>query len=232
VVVDGASTDGTLDDLRSDSDPALRWSSEPDAGIYDAMNKGTRRAIGRYVQYLNAGDELASSGALARVAEVIAAGGVEPEVVFAGARFTLPNGVEIQWHPLPLTYVRHGLPANHQATFYRRSAIPEAPYDPSYRICGDYEIVARLSLTAPRVASLDEAVVRFHAGGVSTQRPFQLWRECLRVQREVLRLPAGERARSAARRAFNMTAVHALSRPSMAPVARAVLAWREARRPR
>lgn len=230
VVVDGASTDGTVDDLRADREPALRWSSEPDAGIYDAMNKGTRRAAGRYVVYLNAGDELVAGDALARVASVIEAAPEEPDVVFAGAALVLPNGVELHWHPLPLGYVRHGLPANHQATYYRRASIPAAPYDPSYRICGDYEIIARLSLRAPSVASLDAPVVRFHAGGVSTARPVQLWRECLRVQREVLGLPPAERARSAARRALNMTAVRALSRPAMAPVARVVLACREALR--
>jgi len=228
IVVDGASADGTVDDLRADPAPSLRWTSEPDVGIYDAMNKGTRRAAGRYVVYLNAGDELATGEALARVAAVIDGAPAEPDVVFAGAVLVLPNGVELRWRPLPLGYVRHGLPANHQATYYRRASIPAAPYDPSYRICGDYEIIARLSLRDPRVAALDEVVVRFHTGGVSTARPVQLWRECLRIQREVLGMPLPARAWSAARRAFNMTAVRALSRPPMAPVARALLACRDA----
>jgi len=228
VVVDGASTDGTVDDLRRDATPALRWSSEPDRGIYDAMNKGTALARGRFVVYLNAGDALVGDGALAAVAECIAGCVEEPDVVFAGALFTLPNGVEIYWRPLPFEYVSHGLPGNHQATYYRRAALPSPPYDPSYRVCGDYFLIATMSLQRPRVASLDLPAVAFYAGGVSTQRPLQLWRECLRVQREVLHQDAPARARSAARRAVNMTGVRVLSLRGLEPVARGVIALRGA----
>ncbi len=228
IVVDGASTDGTADDVRRDATPSLRWVSEPDRGIYDAMNKGTAMARGRYVVYLNAGDALVGDGALAIVADCIAGSAEEPDVVLAGALFTLPNGVEIYWRPLPFGYVTHGLPGNHQATYFRRAAIPSAPYDPSYRVCGDYFLIATMSLQRPRVASVDVPVVAFYAGGVSTQRPLQLWRECLRVQREVLHQDVSARALSAARRAVNMTGVRVLSLRGMEPIARRVIALRGA----
>ena len=196
------------------------------------MNKGTRRAVGRFVQYLNAGDELASPEALARVSAAIDSAASEPDVVFAGARFALANGAVIAWHPRPLAYVRHGLPANHQATFFRRAAIPDAPYDASYRICGDYEIIARLSLRSPTVLQVDDPVVLFRDGGVSARQPATLLRECLRVQREVLAMSLAERVRSAARRAINMAAVRVLAQPAITPMARTALACREALRKR
>lgn len=68
VIVDGGSTDGTQEYLRSLPDvPWRHWRSEPDGGIYDAMNKGLDRSTGRLVMMLNAGDYLASPKSLSRV---------------------------------------------------------------------------------------------------------------------------------------------------------------------
>lgn len=216
VVVDGGSSDGTADDLGADSHPGLRWVSERDRGIYDAMNKGVRMATGDFVVFLNAGDEFAHPKVLDRVAGVLRSADASPDVLLGGATIRLPNGVEIYWRPHSMTYVRHSIPANHQATFFRRESILPEPYDSSYRVCGDYYVIARLSLNAPRVVYLDEAVAVFSAGGTSTQRPGLLLWECLRVQREVLRMPWSERARSAVRRAVNMTGVRVLSQPALA----------------
>ena len=69
LVIDGGSTDGTVDCLREYGD-RLRWISEPDRGIYDAMNKGIEMATGRFLYFIGAGDTL-SPGALAQVAEQI-----------------------------------------------------------------------------------------------------------------------------------------------------------------
>jgi glycosyltransferase involved in cell wall biosynthesis len=67
VVVDGASTDGTVEMLRARNDPRLQWISEPDAGIYDAMAKAVRRAAGRWIVFLGADDRL-RPGALREMA--------------------------------------------------------------------------------------------------------------------------------------------------------------------
>ena len=63
VVVDGASTDGSVEVVRHFADlfgERMKWVSEPDAGIYNAMNKGIRMAAGEYLQFLNSGDYLAA----------------------------------------------------------------------------------------------------------------------------------------------------------------------------
>ena len=75
IVVDGASTDGSVDVIRShEADCAhLKWVSEPDSGIYNAMNKGLQMATGDYVQILNSGDCLAAS-------DVMDGFGVETEI--------------------------------------------------------------------------------------------------------------------------------------------------------
>ena len=72
LVIDGASTDETLDIVQEASIAALRIFSEPDNGLYDAMNKGIDRAKGRYLIFLNAGDTFADDTALARMAVLAA----------------------------------------------------------------------------------------------------------------------------------------------------------------
>src|SRR5690606_41497725 len=67
VVVDGASTDGTLDLIRAHADRLGSWVSEPDKGIYDAMNKGLHMARGEYVLFLNAGDTFFSKDTVGEV---------------------------------------------------------------------------------------------------------------------------------------------------------------------
>ena len=56
IIIDGASTDGTLDLLKEEGGKAAYWKSEPDTGLYDAMNKGLKAAVGDYVWFINAGD--------------------------------------------------------------------------------------------------------------------------------------------------------------------------------
>src|SRR5512147_620337 len=65
VIVDGASTDGTVEVIRRRAAEVTRWISEPDSGIYQAMNKGVRAAAGEYVCFMNAGDRFASADTLA-----------------------------------------------------------------------------------------------------------------------------------------------------------------------
>ena len=64
IVIDGASTDGTLDIIKRYEKQITSWISEPDQGLYDAMNKGLHRATGQYVWFMNAGDELYDSQTL------------------------------------------------------------------------------------------------------------------------------------------------------------------------
>ena len=67
IVVDGGSSDGSVDVIRANSDWIAQWISEPDSGIYNAMNKGVRMASGDYLLFLNSGDCLASPKVLENV---------------------------------------------------------------------------------------------------------------------------------------------------------------------
>ncbi len=137
IVVDGGSSDGSVDVVRERADVVTDWVSEKDAGTYDAQNKGARRARGAYLLFLNAGDALASDDALARF---FAAGPPVEDILYGDVVFEEPDGRQRTEETPELTWaylMRTTLP--HQATVVRRALFDRAgPYDTSYRIVADY----------------------------------------------------------------------------------------------
>jgi glycosyltransferase involved in cell wall biosynthesis len=188
IVVDGASTDGTLEILRRNLGPSAQLISEPDAGIYDAMNKGIRMATGDVIGILNADDVYADNDVLMRVSRIMDQedldalyGDVEffhpenPDKVirrYSSARFS-PRRIAWGWMPA------------HTALFLRRSVFDAyGLYRPDFRIAGDYEFVARIFKNDMlKYRYLPEVLVRMSTGGASTGG----WRSTLLLNREVLR---------------------------------------------
>ena len=208
VVVDGASKDGTVDRLQSfgkrleEKEPdggqdernqlTYRWVSEPDRGLYDAMNKGLVMAKGDYVLFLNAGDTLAHPRVLAdlwserkgaavyygQAMVVESMGGRE-----LGLRKPLPPQ-HLNWKSL-----RFGMVVSHQAFVIKRELA--LPYDLQYRICADIDWMIRclraldpgapasdkVSGSAGSVLFADRVLVRFLDGGLSSQRRSKAWKE-------------------------------------------------------
>lgn len=144
VVVDGGSTDGSVEVLRANASAGLvrDFVSEPDEGIYDAQNKGIRRARGTYLLFLNAGDSLASADALAR----LFADSPTEDVLYGDVLWEKSGGKrrrERTPDELSLAFfMRTNLP--HQATAIRRTLFDRlGPYDTSLRIAADYEFFLR-----------------------------------------------------------------------------------------
>ena len=165
IVIDGASTDGTPEWLRTTD---AKWTSEPDDGIYGAMNKGLARAQGGYVLFLNAGDCFSSPDTLSRVAQ--RQGG---EVFIYGdaleTRDRHPPAYKRAHEPDTLP---QGMFTHHQAMLYRRECIGDLRYDTSYKIAADYDFTARfLKQNEGRpVLYCDFPLCLFEAGGISQQQ--------------------------------------------------------------
>jgi glycosyltransferase involved in cell wall biosynthesis len=139
IVVDGGSTDGSVEVVRERATAGVvtDWVSEQDGGVYDAQNKGTRRARGTFCLYLNAGDALASDDALERF---FAAGPPVEDLLYGDVVFEEEDGRQRAEATPVLTWellMRTNLP--HQATVIRRSLFERVgPYDTGYRIAADY----------------------------------------------------------------------------------------------
>lgn len=200
VIVDGGSPDQTVDYIRAIEEPRPRWVSERDKGIYDGMNKGTAMSRGRYVIYMNAGDGFCDPGALEAVKAVIESSG-NPDLCYAGCNFRFEDGSRRLRPPRPLAKaIRHGIPAVHQASFYRREFLDVPPYELKYRVSSDYFISARCFLKGATACYLNQAIADFAVGGNSMQKSYESLREAWWIQRDVLGLGLLSRCWSASRR--------------------------------
>ncbi len=177
IVIDGASSDGSEEVIRAYSGAVTEWISEPDGGIYDAQNKGIRRARGTYCLFLNAGDRLADDGALARVFATAPA----EDVVYGDAVFEDGARRWTERSPDALGFaflMRTMLP--HQATLFRRALFERVgPYDTSFRIVADYDFLLRAVIvhgaTSRRVPG--PLAVQVLGGLSSRPESFPRWRE-------------------------------------------------------
>lgn len=186
IIVDGASTDATLNMVeayrqKSDAEDwchEVRVKSEPDRGLYDAMNKGIQRATGQYVLFLNAGDVFPSADTLELVAESVGEG-EEPPAVLYGDTDVVDNEGHFLRHrrlspPHRLTWrsFMKGMLVCHQAFYARTDLAKATPYDLHYRFSADVDWCIRIMRLARRrrlpMRNVGAVVVNFLDGGMTT----------------------------------------------------------------
>jgi glycosyltransferase len=182
IIVDGASTDDTLDVVGRRGRHVARVISEPDCGIYDAMNKGLTLATGDFVGFLNADDMLASpnvAASIARAASSPAVGSVCGDLVYV--RQDRPEQVVRYWRCGPYTpaRLRLGWMPPHPTFYLRRSLLAQVgAFDTGLRIAADYDFMLRcLSLPGMQVGYLPEVLVRMRMGGASNRSLRAMWRK-------------------------------------------------------
>ena len=171
LIIDGASTDRTLDIVRGASITSLRVFSEPDKGLYDAMNKGISRACGRYLIFLNAGDAFADDAVLARLTLLTVD---NPGVIYGQTQLVdADREVVGERHlraPKRLTVnsFLNGMVVCHQAFVARRDLVPD--YDMSYRLSADYDWCIRVLKQSPANAYAGhKPIISYLADGMTTR---------------------------------------------------------------
>ncbi len=164
IVIDGGSTDGSVELLKKYSDKLTYWISEPDNGIYHAMNKGTRKATGEYCQYLNSGDSLVDNTVLER----LFSNHIEADI-FSTNSIWLPSKRRV-FAPLFVTFrYLFEVGMNHQATFIKRTLLERYSYDESLKITGDYKFFLQAFIEADSsYAYYNIDSVYYDEGGISS----------------------------------------------------------------
>mgnify|MGYP000223697626 CR=1 FL=1 len=191
IIVDGASTDGTVTLVESQLDSIATFSSEPDKGLYDAMNKGLTLASGDIITFLNAGDCYRREGSVRQAVDAFESRNVD--IVLGGVSIHSPGDSTCvrrvykvdSWVPAKLL---RGLAPPHPGTFYSRDILDLAGhFDASYLIAGDFELFLRLFLKhRGRCVTLDELLVNMPTGGLSMQGMRSILRNTLEIRRALL----------------------------------------------
>ncbi len=181
IIIDGGSTDGTLDIIRKFADRVDYWVSEPDKGIYDAMNKGIRAATGDLINLLNADDYL-EPGALQLVSERFMTCRI-PSIIYGNAYYMdEAYGLKALFHST-LSYWL-GMTVNHQSMFVHKD-IYEAIglYDTRFQLGGDYDFFARSMRHNIPFIRIDSALVNCRNTGATFSRSAQSKREVNAINR-------------------------------------------------
>jgi glycosyltransferase involved in cell wall biosynthesis len=172
IIIDGGSSDGSWDIIKATQHRQLIANTERDQGIYDALNKGTARATGDYLGVLHADDLFFDKHTLAKFAEV--AKRDSPDIIFGNlvyVDYRDTNKVSRRWkagHYRKRAF-RFGWMPPHPTVFFRSEYLRSVgPYRTDLRISGDYELLIRaMYLRDPKVAYIDQDLVRMRVGGVS-----------------------------------------------------------------
>lgn len=171
IIIDGASTDATV--AIASASPSAQVISEPDRGLYDAMNKGLKRARGRYLLFLNAGDSLHSPSTLQHYADAIAAAPQQPGIVYgqtrlvdAQRRYVGERHLRAPEQLTPCSFL-NGMVVCHQAMLVRRDLAPL--YDLRYRFSADYDWGCKVLKASPLNVYIPDAyVVDYLSEGLTT----------------------------------------------------------------
>ncbi|MCL7988557.1 glycosyltransferase [Sphingobacterium sp. lm-10] len=170
IVIDGASTDGTLGVIQNYASHIDLLVSEKDGGIYDAMNKGLALATGDYVLFLNSGDTLFDANTL----HTIVAQGNDADIIYGETKL-VDEGRHIvgdRRHKAPAHFdwrsFRYGMNVCHQAIYVKRNIA--SPYDANYQLSADIDWVIRAAKKAKTTQFVDAVVAKYLVGGMSQKR--------------------------------------------------------------
>ncbi len=188
IVIDGGSTDSTLELIRANDHGLTRLVSEPDDGVYDAFNKGLRLATGDAIAFLNSGDTYISGSVVSTMVGLLSCEGIDA----AFADVLIVDSEDLQkvirryssktFSPNRLGY---GLMPAHPSLFLRREVYRRVgEYDLSFRIAGDFEICVRIFRSGlTRFRYLNKPMVKMPTGGLSNRG----WRSKWMITREMQR---------------------------------------------
>lgn len=203
VIIDGASKDGTMklaeayqkQSAEADNEHVVRIQSEPDDGLYDAMNKGLQQATGDYVVFLNAGDRFPAADTLDKVvlAAVVGDGEELPAVLFGDTDIIDEKGNFLCHRRLSpserLTWrsFRYGMLVCHQAFYARTDIARSLPYDTVYRYSADVDWCIRVMKEGERRGLLLRNIHAVVADYVQEGQTTLHHKESLRERFDVMR---------------------------------------------
>lgn len=177
IILDGGSTDGTVDIIKKYENHISQWISEKDRGIYDAMNKGLSMATGTYVLFMNSGDELYNS----KTVELVFQSSPEADIYYGETEMFDEqwNSLGRRRHHVPKNFTwqsfKYGMNISHQAIYIRKS-ITE-PYDEYYQLSADIDWILKAAQRAKKIVNVHAYVAKYLVGGMSKKRHLQSLKE-------------------------------------------------------
>ena len=180
IIIDGGSTDGTTEIIKKYANKLSYWISEPDKGIYDAMNKGINKANGKWINFMNAGDSFIDNNVIERVALSIDS---YYGVAF-GDTIINKNKQRIIHKANPFynkKKLHHKMGFNHQSTFVRTDLAKKYLFDLKYKLAADYNMIISLYRDGVQFKQLNFVIALYDLNGISNQKTYEHALETLTI---------------------------------------------------
>lgn len=181
IIIDGASTDGTKEIIQKYQEQIAKFISEPDKGLYDAMNKGLALATGDYVLFMNSGDEIYAPETVSEVFATAPSGDIyygETEMFdenwnsLGQRRHHAPE--HFDWHSF-----KFGMNVSHQAIYIKRSLTE--PYNLAYKYSSDIDWILKAAKKSSNIVNTHLYVAKYLVGGVSKQKHLASLKERFKI---------------------------------------------------
>jgi glycosyltransferase involved in cell wall biosynthesis len=164
IIIDGASTDGTVNLINKYNDRIDNWISEPDKGIYDAMNKGIDRATGEWINFMNAGDEFYTHDS---VEKTFARMPERAEIMYGHHRVILDAQISAVRPAKNLKHLWHGMAFCHQSAFVKADLLKKHKFNIERKIAADYALFLGLYLDGRQFYNSNVVISSITADGLS-----------------------------------------------------------------
>lgn len=181
IVIDGGSTDGTIDIIKKFENKISFWKSEPDNGIYDAMNKGINIATGTWINFMNAGDTFVDNYVLDKLEQYFESNN---DVIFGDSIIKQLNNY----------YISKASPSQigdyksltqgffHQSSFVKNGLAKKHPFDLKYKFVADFNMMVTLYHENARFVYTDFPIAFYDTNGTSSHHIFQCRIEALKIR--------------------------------------------------
>ncbi len=188
IIIDGGSTDGTLDIIKKYEHYISYWVSEPDKGTYDAMNKGIRQASGDLVAFLNS-DDWYSMDALQRVAMKYKR--TNADILYGDLSVVGDDGTQKILYSranVDFNAIFYSTVVDHPCAFVKTSILKQRPFNTKYIIAADYDMFNEFHLRNYKFEYVDNGyIANFRLGGYSTTAIIECKKEAYNIGKKYLR---------------------------------------------
>lgn len=184
IIIDGNSTDGTIDIIKKYEKYISYWISEPDNGLYDAMNKGIDIATGSWINFMNAGDMFSETNTISNVSKNFN----EDYQIICGDILRGEN-YSVYQKTLGLDYAYDSVFVNHQASFTNTLLMKKFKFDSNMKISADYGFFFRCFIEGYKFKFINIPLAKCLEGGISQQNNILAWGEAMHLQAKYLKNP-------------------------------------------
>ena len=166
IIIDGSSTDGTIDIIKKYEDKISYWVSEKDSGVYEAMNKGLKVARGDYIAILNADDYYTSDAIDLSIKKIIE---TKSDYSIANVDYVDTKAIIRPIYPLKENYVYQEMPYPHvSAVVSSKVYVAVGLFDEKFKIAGDHDMALRIHLQGYKACYIDKVIAHLEEGGISS----------------------------------------------------------------